>query len=65
MSKFIEIVIYILAAIGLASLVKHIHTLHSKKGCCLCGKHKPEEKEEEKEENRTGSRYGSNPVKYN
>ena len=61
MSKFIEIVIYILAAIGLASLVKHIHTMHSKKGCCLCGKHKTEGKEEEK---RTGSRYGSNPVKY-
>lgn len=59
MKKLIEIVIFILAAIGFASLVKHIHTMHSKEGCCLCGWHKTRE-----EKKRTGSRYGSDPVKY-
>ncbi len=76
MEKIVKIVTYLLAAIGLASIVKHIHTMRSKEGCCLCGWHKKKEEEEkptgatashktkEEEEKPTGSRYGSNPVKY-
>ncbi len=55
-----EIVIYILAAIGFACAVKHIRTMHCKEGCCLCGWHKTKEEEEK----RTGSRYGSNSIRY-
>ncbi|HII79575.1 MAG TPA: hypothetical protein HA261_04055 [Methanosarcina sp.] len=36
MNKFMEIVVYILAAIGLACVVKHIHITNCKEGCCLC-----------------------------
>ncbi len=31
-----EIVVYILAVIGLTCVVKHIHIAHCKEGCCLC-----------------------------
>ncbi len=31
-----EIVVYILAAIGLACVVKHIRITNCKEGCCLC-----------------------------
>lgn len=72
MCKLSEIVVYIFAAIGLACVVKHIHTMYSKKGCCLCDKHKTKEEynktpashKTEEDEKRTGSRYGSNPAKY-
>jgi hypothetical protein len=60
MHKFMEILIYILAAIGFACVVKHIRTMHCKEGCCLCGWHKTKEEEEK----RTGSRYGSNSIRY-
>jgi hypothetical protein len=36
--KFMEIVGYILAIIGLVCVVKHI--MHCKEGCCSCGWHK-------------------------
>jgi len=36
MNKLMEIVVYILAVIGLACVVKHIHIAHCKEGCCLC-----------------------------
>lgn len=55
-----KIVVYVLAAIGFACVVKHIRTMHCKEGCCLRGWYKTKEEEEK----RTGSRYGSNPVKY-
>ncbi len=55
-----EIVVYILAVIGLACVVKHIRIMHCKEGCCLCDWLKTKVEEEKK----TGSRYGSNPVKY-
>lgn len=38
MHKFMEIVVCILAIIGLACIVKHL--MHCKEGCCLCGLHK-------------------------
>lgn len=31
-----EIVVYILAAIGLACVVKHLQITNCKEGCCLC-----------------------------
>jgi len=36
MNKLMEIVVYILAVIGLTCVVKHIHIAHCKEGCCLC-----------------------------
>jgi len=57
MPKFMEIVGYILALIGLACIVKHIAHQES---CILCGWHKTKENDEK----RTGSRYGSNPIRY-
>ena len=60
MDKLMEIVVYILAVIGLACVVKHIRIMHCKEGCCLCDWLKTKVEEEKK----TGSRYGSNPVKY-
>lgn len=53
-----DIVVSILAIIGLACVIKHI--MHCKEGWCLCDwlKRKVEG------EKRTGSRYGSNPVHY-
>lgn len=62
MNKLMEIVVYILAIIGFACLLKHIRLMHCNEGCYLCGWHKM--KEEKEEERRTGSRYGSNPVQY-
>jgi len=62
MHKFMEIVVYILALIGLACIVKHIRIMYCKEGCCLCDWYKT--KREGEQEKRTGSRYGSNPVKY-
>jgi hypothetical protein len=35
MHKFIEIVVFILAIVGLTCIVKHI--MHCEEGCCLCG----------------------------
>jgi hypothetical protein len=60
MDKLMEIVIYILAIIGLACVVKHIRIMTCKEGCYLCDWLKTEEEGEK----RTGSRYGSNPVQY-
>jgi hypothetical protein len=62
-----EILVYILAIIGLACIVKHIRVMPCTEGCYLCGwqKMRVEEKEEQGEgEKRTGSRYGSNPIEY-
>jgi len=57
MHKFMEIVGYVLAIIGLACVVKH---LAHHEGCVLCGWQKTKVEEEKK----TGTRYGSNPVRY-
>jgi len=38
-----KVVVYVLAAIGLVSVVKHIHISHCKEGCCLCNKFKTKE----------------------
>ncbi|MFZ2497492.1 MAG: hypothetical protein ACP5N0_03385 [Methanosarcina sp.] len=74
MHKFMEIVGYILAIIGLACVVKHI--MHYKEGCCLCGWHKIKIEDEKptgttvshkikvEDEKQQGSRYGSNPINY-
>ena len=35
-----KIAIGILAAIGLVSVIKHIHISHCKEGCCLCSSFK-------------------------
>lgn len=40
MKKLMEIVVYILAVIGLACAVKHIRITHCKEGCCMCGSFK-------------------------
>lgn len=67
MKKLIEIVVYILALIGLACFVKHIRIANCKEGCCLCGSLKTKVqgfKTKVQGEKETGSRYGSNPVKY-
>ena len=58
MDKFMEILVSILAIIGLACVVKHF--MHGEEGCCLCSLFK---KGREKDK-QTGSRYGSNSVKY-
>jgi hypothetical protein len=57
MDKFMEIIGYILAFIGLACIVKHIA---HQENCVLCGWHKTKENDEKP----AGSRYGSNPAKY-
>jgi hypothetical protein len=57
MHSLMKILGYILAIIGLASVIKYL-THHE--GCILCGW----QKSKEEPEKRTGSRYGSNPVKY-
>jgi hypothetical protein len=67
-----NIVVFILAIIGLACLAKYIAR---QEGCILCGWQKTKEdvqKAAEKasfkikveDEKRTGTRYGSNPIKY-
>ncbi|MDQ1252089.1 MAG: hypothetical protein QG646_1204 [Euryarchaeota archaeon] len=72
MHKFMEIVVYILALIGLACVVKH---MSHQEGCWLCGWQKVKEEVQhatEKashkikvdEEKTTGTRYGSNPINY-
>ena len=53
-----EILVSILAIIGLACVVKHF--MHCEEGCCLCSLFK---KGREKDK-QTGSRCGSNPVEY-
>ena len=58
MEKLMDVLVSILAIIGLACVVKHI--MHCKEGCCLRSLFKTEEKKEKQ----TGSRYGSNPVEY-
>ncbi|MGE5328398.1 MAG: hypothetical protein ACM3KR_02695 [Deltaproteobacteria bacterium] len=35
-----KIVVYTLATIGLAFVVKHLRVKHCEEGCCLCGWHK-------------------------
>ena len=35
-----KIVVYILAAIGFAFVLKHMRVRHCEEGCCLCGWHK-------------------------
>lgn len=57
MEKLMEILVAILAIIGLACIVKHI--MHTEEDCVLCSW-----SERKEEENRTGTRYGSNPVRY-
>jgi len=42
--KFVEILVYILALIGLACILKHI--MHCEEGCCLCGLCNCSEKDE-------------------
>ena len=67
MNKLTELLVYILAIIGLACILKHIRLVPCEESCGLCSwyEKKKEEKEEgQKEEKRTGSRYGSNPVEY-
>ncbi len=64
MHKFMKIVGYGLALIGIAHVVKYF--MHQE-GCVLCGWHKTEVEEGKtkmEKEKETGSRYGSNPVKY-
>jgi hypothetical protein len=58
MEKFMEILVCILAIIGLACVVKHI--MHCEEECCLCSFQKTEGEEEKQK----GSRYGSNPIRY-
>lgn len=36
MNTLKKIVVYILALVGLVSLVKHIRISHCREGCCLC-----------------------------
>ena len=57
MGNIMEILVSILALIGLACIVKHF--MHCKEGCCLCSLLKMK-----KDEKTAGSRYGSDPVKY-
>ena len=64
-----EIVVSILAIIGLACVVKHM--MHScGEGCCLCSWIKSKEEEvksaveKESHEKQAGTRYGSNPIRY-
>jgi hypothetical protein len=38
-----KVIVYILAAIGFVSVVKHIHISRCKEGCCLCNKFKTKE----------------------
>ncbi|WP_410507754.1 hypothetical protein RSJ42_13235 [Methanosarcina hadiensis] len=40
MNKLMEIVVYILAVIGLACVVKHIHISNCREGCCICNSFK-------------------------
>ncbi|MCC4770295.1 hypothetical protein FXV91_08860 [Methanosarcina sp. DH2] len=40
MNKLMEIVVYILAVIGLTCVVKHIRIMPCGEGCCMCGWHK-------------------------
>jgi hypothetical protein len=40
MRKLMEIVVYMLATVGFACVVKHIRVMHCEEGCCLCGGHK-------------------------
>lgn len=40
MNKLMEIVVYVLAVIGLACIVKHIRIMPCEEGCCMCGWHK-------------------------
>lgn len=67
-----EILVYILALIGLACIVKH---MSHQEGCWLCGWQKTKEdiqqaaekashKIKVDEEKKTGTRYGSNPIEY-
>jgi hypothetical protein len=57
MGNIMEILVSILALIGLACIVKHF--MHCEEGCCLCSLFKMK-----KDEKTAGSRYGSDPVKY-
>jgi hypothetical protein len=70
--KLMEIVVYILALIGLACVVKH---MSHQEGCWFCGWQKAKEevhqaaekashKTKVEDEQRHGTRYGSNPVQY-
>ncbi|MGB9939571.1 hypothetical protein [Methanosarcina sp.] len=45
MHKLMEIVVYILALIGFACVIKHIRVMHCEEGCCMCGWHKPKVEE--------------------
>ena len=40
MNKLMKIVVYILAVIGLACIVKHTRITYCKDGCCLCNSFK-------------------------
>ncbi len=60
MHKFIKIVGYTVAALGVAYVIKQM--MHGKK--CSFGWHKIKVEEKTEEEKRTGSRYGSNPFRY-
>ncbi|MGE5465531.1 MAG: hypothetical protein ACM3QR_00480 [Syntrophothermus sp.] len=68
-----EIVVYILALIGLACVVKHM--MHEEEGCWLCGWKKTKEDAQQAAEKAAhkikvdddknqGTRYGSNPIRY-
>jgi hypothetical protein len=73
-NKCMKIVGCVLAAVGVAYVIKHIK--NHKEGFCSCGCHKIKVEDEKsagetvsdnsktEEEKRTGSRYGSNPIRY-
>jgi len=44
MHKLMDIVVCVLAIIGLACVVKHF--MHCEEGCCLCGCHKTNAEDE-------------------
>ena len=74
MHKFIKIMGFILAIIGLAHIVKHI--MNCRAGRHFCGWHKIKVEDEKQagttashkieveDERLQGSRYGSNPIRY-
>ena len=62
MEKLMDLLVSILAIIGLACVVKHF--MHCEEGCCLCSLFNMKKDEKSAGEKQEGSRYGSNPVKY-
>ena len=46
MHNFMKIVVCVLAIIGLATVVKHVSTMHCEEGCCLCNWCMPKKEDE-------------------